>query len=138
MILDNSEHELSRLRASTKPIVAWKVVKPNGHPLLFDTRCGYQCPSYGPGVSAARHMTKDYRYDEGKCCVRGLYVYRTKSQAKHGRLHPENIRIVKVNIDPKDLLAASEQMLVTRRIRISPEDWVSARLPGREKRRRYI
>jgi len=142
MCAKNDPDELAKLKRRKGPIAAWKVLSLDGNPLYHNTKF-----LYGPGTVVVFNVPERYGALDsyGFATHGGIHVYRNKRAARNYeavyRLY--NRRLLKVLIDPEDLIAAEPasnrySQLVAKKITITTENWDAAGFPKRANRKRRI
>jgi len=86
----------------------------------------------GAAMSADRYFSSD---GEPTLWYRGLHVYRQRRFAcTYGGAHG----VVKVWIDPEDVIVCDDRQIAVRKLTILPEDWAAAGFQPQKPRRRVI
>lgn len=121
----------ARYRKSTKPIVAWKIVKKEG----ARPDCFYYGFRYVPGINKAKQGRKSlpikYEYKEERTTAYGIHAFLSKKTAKSYNAKSVVSAVVPVCINPKDILTVEGKsrffsdcpQIVAREVYVDQKAW---------------
>ncbi len=142
MCCEHNPEILVKLRRRKKPFVAWKILFSRGAAMY----CGASCGQYGPGFNHAKDehgkvLNQSYKYPAPLVCkpIRGLHLYKSKERAEVTCWVTQwGGKVVRVLVNPKDLIGAGTREIVATKVRILQKDWKASKMPAMPAKTRVV
>ncbi len=134
MCCNHDPRILAKFRKRKKPFVAWKILSPKGTAMYYGASEG----RYGPGFNYAKGrdggiLNRSYNYPtlfDYRTISYGLHLYRAKKKAlKTVWAQDWGGKVVRVLVDPKDVIGAGLGEIAAVKVRILQKDWKASKMP---------